>query len=60
MKPAPASVVNAISHVPARPSPRPGRPSPPSGPYTGSIIPLKKQPPLTSGGKPLIVYVGSN
>ena len=60
LKPAPASVVNAISQVPAAAFAAAGSTITSSGPYTVSINPLKKQPPLTSGGKPLIAYTGSN
>ncbi|MGA2803507.1 MAG: DUF929 family protein [Acidimicrobiales bacterium] len=60
LKPAPASVVNAISHVPAPAFAAAGSTITSSGPYTIAINPLKKQPPLTSGGKPLIAYTGSN
>jgi len=60
MKPAPASVVNAISHVPSSAFTAAGSTILASGPFTGAIDPLKSQPSLTSDGKPLIVYEGSN
>jgi hypothetical protein len=60
MKPAPAAVVNAIRSVSPAALTQAGSTITSSGPYTGSIIALKKQPLETSAGKPLITYVGSN
>jgi hypothetical protein len=60
LKPAPASVVNAISSVPSSAFATAGATITSSGPYTVAISPLKNQSPLTSGGKPLIAYTGSN
>lgn len=60
MKPAPASVVNAITHVSSSAFAEAGSTITSSGPYTASITALKNQPPLTRDGKPLIAYVGSN
>ena len=60
MKPAPASVVNAINNVSPSAFSQAGSTITASGPDTGSITALKNQPALDSGGKPLIVYLGSN
>jgi hypothetical protein len=60
MQPAPATVVNAITHVSPAAFAEAGASPTQDGPLTGAITALKKQPPLTSGGKPLIVYDGSN
>jgi len=60
MKPAPAAVVNALTHVQASAFTDAGSTIGQSGPYTSSLIALKSQPPLTSGGKPEVVYVGAN
>jgi len=60
MKPAPASVVNAITHVSSSAFAEAGSTITSSGPYTASITALKSQPSLSSDGKPLIAYVGSN
>lgn len=60
MKPAPASVVDSISNVPASAFTEAGSTITSSGPYTASIKVLKNQPSLTSDGKPLIAYMGSN
>ncbi len=60
MKPAPASVVNAISNVSPSAFAEAGSAITSSGPYTASMTVLKSQPTLTSDGKPLIAYVGSN
>jgi thiol-disulfide isomerase/thioredoxin len=61
MKVAPASVVKAISNVSSATFAQAGTTiSSTAGPYTGVITTLKKQSELTSGGKPEIVYVGSN
>jgi len=60
MKPAPASVVNAISDVSPSAFSQAGSTITPSGPDTGSITALKNQPALTSDGKPLVDYTGSN
>ncbi|MGO9406479.1 MAG: DUF929 family protein [Acidimicrobiales bacterium] len=60
MKPAPAAVVNAISHVSASAFATAGSTITSAGPSLISLSTLKSQPPLTSGGKPLIVYFGSN
>lgn len=58
---APASVVNAVSGVsPSAFTAAGSTASSSSGPYTSALIMPKKQPALTSGGKPLVVYVGSN
>lgn len=59
-KPAPASVVSAVTKVPPAAFTAAGSAVTASGPYPEAITPLKKQPPLTSDGKPLIIYVGSN
>jgi len=60
LKPAPAAVVSAISHVPASAFAAAGSKITSAGPYTIALSATKKQPPLTSDGKPLIVYMGSN
>ncbi len=60
MKAAPAAVVSAITQVPSSAFAEAGSAITSSGPYPGSIIVLKNQPALKSGGKPLIVYTGSN
>jgi len=60
MRPAPASVVNAITHLSSSAFAEAGSTITSSGPYTASITALKNQPPLTRDGKPLIAYVGSN
>src|ERR1039458_2679532 len=60
MKPAPASVVNAISNVSPSAFAEAGSAITSSGPYTASMTVLKSQPSLTSDAKPLIAYVGSN
>src|ERR1017187_2820838 len=60
MKPAPASVVDSISNVPASAFTEAGAAITSSGPYTASIKVLQNQPSLTSDGKPLIAYMGSN
>ncbi|MGD0043629.1 MAG: DUF929 family protein, partial [Isosphaeraceae bacterium] len=60
MKTAPASVVNAISNVSASDFAVAGTSITSSGPWTQFLSAPKNPQPLTSGGKPLIVYVGSN
>ncbi len=60
MEPAPASVVAAISHVPSSAFAEAGSTITSSGPDTAYLTHLKKQPPLTDGGKPLVAYMGSN
>ena len=60
MKPAPTGVVNAVTQVSPAAFTQAGSTVTSSGPFTGSLIALKKQPLATSGGKPLIAYVGSN
>jgi hypothetical protein len=60
IKPAPAGVVSAISNVPASAFAAAGSTISQSGPYTVAITVLKKQPPLSLDGKPLIDYAGSN
>ncbi len=59
-KPAPASVVNALSSVSPSAFSQAGSTITPSGPNTGAITALKSQPPLESDGKPVIAYMGSN
>jgi biotin carboxyl carrier protein len=60
MKTASASVVDAVTQVPASAFVVAGATVGTYGPFTGALAPLKSQPALTSGGKPLIVYIGSN
>ncbi len=60
MRPAPATVANAINHVPPAAFAEAGTTITSSGPYTGSITVLKSQPSLTRDGKPLVAYIGSN
>src|ERR1039457_470057 len=57
MKPAPASVVDSISNVPASAFTEAGSTITSSGPYTASIKVHKNQPSLTSDDKPLIAYI---
>jgi uncharacterized protein DUF929 len=59
-KPAPAVVVNAIADTPASAFAAAGSTVTSSGPYAQGLTVLKNQPALTSGTKPLIIYVGSN
>jgi len=58
-RPAPASVVNAISSVPPSSFTAAGSQVGQSGPFLAAISALNGQPRLTKDGKPLIVYVGS-
>jgi hypothetical protein len=60
MQPAPASVVDAISRVPSSAFAQAGSAAGSSGPYTGAISTLKLQPAISSGGRPLIDFTGSN
>ena len=60
MKPAPAGVVSAVTSVSPAAFTQAGSTITASGPYTAALIALKKQPLETSGGKPVIAYVGSN
>ena len=60
MQPAPATVANAISHVPQAAFAEAGTTITSSGPYTDSITVLKDQPSMTRDGKPLVAYIGSN
>jgi thiol-disulfide isomerase/thioredoxin len=61
MKIAPASVVNAISNVsPSTFAAAGSTPSTSYGPYINQFASIKKQPALTTGGKPEVVYVGAN
>jgi len=60
MKAAPAAVVTAISTVPPSAFTAAGSVVTSSGPYPQAMTALSKQPALTSGGKPLVIYVGSN
>jgi biotin carboxyl carrier protein/thiol-disulfide isomerase/thioredoxin len=60
MKSAPASVVTAISDVSPSAFAAAGSVVGSSGPYTQGLSVLKKQPVLKEGGKPLVLYVGSN
>ncbi len=58
-RPAPATVVSAISSVPPSSFTAAGSTIGASGPYVGAISALSGQPRLNQDGKPLIVYVGS-
>ncbi len=58
-RPAPASVTDPITHVPAASFTAAGSTVTSAGPFVAAISALKGQPPLTLDGKPLIVYVGS-
>jgi thiol-disulfide isomerase/thioredoxin len=60
MKAAPASVVSDVTNVPASAFAAAGSTVGSSGPFAAGLSVLKSQPPLKSGGKPLILYVGSN
>jgi len=60
MKPAPASVVSAISTVQPSAFAAAGVVPTSFGPSTTGLSALKKQPALTKGGRPLVLYVGSN
>lgn len=60
MQPAPADVVNAIAQVSPSTFAKAGSMITSSGPCTGSITPLERQPRLTHDGESLITYVGSN
>ncbi|MGO9582153.1 MAG: DUF929 family protein [Acidimicrobiales bacterium] len=60
MKTAPPVVVNAISNVSAADFAVAGSSITSSGPWTQFLSAPKNPKPLTSSGKPLIVYVGSN
>lgn len=60
MKPASASVVNAIAGVSPSAFAAAGSVATSYGPYLNGMIYPKKQSALTLDGKPLIVYVGSN
>ena len=60
MRPAPASVVDKISHVPASVFAEAGSAATGAGPYAKTIATLKTQPAISSDGKPLVDYSGSN
>jgi hypothetical protein len=60
MRPAPATVAEAISRVPRVAFTAAGSDVTPSGPYARSISTLVRQPAISSAGKPLVDYVGSN
>ena len=57
-KAVPVLVVSAITQASSSAFAEAGSTITSSGPYLGGISALKKQPPLTSAGKPLVTYMG--
>jgi thiol-disulfide isomerase/thioredoxin len=57
---APADVVSALTGAPASAFTAAGSTASSSGPFLQFLSAPKNQPPLTQGGKPVVVYLGSN
>jgi len=58
-QPCPANVCGLVTHVPRSSFAAAGSTLSPSGPFLQGIYALKDKPLLKSGGKPLVIYLGS-